>query len=1008
MPSKPVSANVSVNQDITVTGRVLDDKGEGLPGVNVVVKGTTNGTQTGGDGSYTLTAPDQGILVFSFVGFNPQEVAIAGRTTVNVNLAPDTKTLNEVVVVGYGTQAKSEVTGAIASVKGEELVNQASQNPVSSLQGRVAGLQITNSGAPGTSPDVRIRGIGSIAGSAPLYVVDGTFVPDLSFVNQDDIASIEVLKDAASASIYGVRAANGVIIVTTKRGKQGTPRINYNGFVGVQKVTNQVEMANAQQYATLINEKNGPNSLATSLPSTDWLKQTTQPATIHNHQLSLSGGSDKISYSFSGSYLNQEGLIKKNNFERITARLQTDFNATEHIKLGYSAIFANTNSRDIPSDIFYQAFIAPPVLQPFLPNGRYGDPNLIGSGLGNFSNPQGSLDYYNQKTNGQTLVSNVFASFNILKDFTFRTSVGINYASTKFYNYRKADSLTTAQVYRGNTLRKGFGRSSTLQWENTLTYDKTVGDHHITALLGNTALRTRVEQVIGSINGVPPGSDANYYFNLGTVGTSNLENPVDLFTLASYFGRVNYAYKDRYLLTASFRRDGSSKFSKRWGNFPSVGAGWVLSEESFLKENGIFDFLKLRVSYGLLGNDQVVNNIAIQRASFLAGYTSFFGGQANTGASIDTQVPPNLAWEKVREGDAGLEMRFLNNRLTAEVDYYDRRTIDAVFPIPVLTSPGYTNAGGFYANNASFKNSGVEVAVRWAADAGTDFSYSVGFTGGYNQNKVLSTAGGDAPLFAGGLPVGGYLTTVSRVGAPIGSFYGYQVQGIFQSEQDVARSAQTDAKAGDFQYRDQNGDGVIDDRDKVIIGNPNPKFSYGLNTNFRYKAVDLQVDFQGVGGVDIYNATRGVRYGNENYTEEFYNKRWHGAGTSNTYPSANLTGRNLDPSDFYVEKGDYVRLRNIQLGYNLPKTLFGEKARIQGIRIYANAQNLFTLTNYSGFTPEVGTSYDPTRRPYSAANPTGYVTATGSNSGTNPTSSGIDLNVYPLSVTYNFGVNVSF
>ena len=951
--------------DATVSGQVVDENGAPLPGVNVVVKGTSNGTQTSPEGRFTLTAPPAATLVFSFIGYAAQEVAVNGRTTFNVALAPDTKTLTEVVVVGYGSQQKREVTGAIASVKGTELAYQASQNPVSSLQGKVAGVQITNSGAPGAAPDIRVRGVGSIAGGAPLYVVDGTFVPDLSFVNQDDIASIEVLKDAASASIYGVRAANGVVLVTTKRGKAGTPHLSYNGFVGVQQATSRVKMANADEYATLLNEKNGPGSLATGLPSTNWFNEITRPALVHNHQVSFLGGSDKISYSLSGSYLNQQGLVKNNDYERITARLQTDFNATEHLKLGYNAIFANTRSTDVPSDIFYQAYVAPPVIQPFLPTGRYGDPGLIGGGLGNFSNPQGSLDYFNQKTQGQTLVGNVFAAVSFLKYFTLRSNVGVNYGSTKFYNYQRADSLTTAQVYRGNTLRKGTGQSSTLQWENTLTYDQTIGSHHITGLLGTTALRTRVEQIIGSINGISPGSE-NYYFNLGTLGTTALSNPVDLFTLASYFARVNYAYQDRYLLTASFRRDGSSKFSQTWGNFPSVGVGWVLSSEPFLQDNGVVDFLKLRASYGKLGNDQVANNISVLRATFSPGYTAFFGGQPYTGASIDTQVPPGLSWENVRETDVGLESRFLNNRLTVELDYYNRRTVNAVFPIPVLTAPGFTNSGGFFANNASFRNAGLEAALRWAVENNAGFSYSVGFTGAYNQNKVLETAGNNAPLFSGALPVAGYLATVSRVGQPIGAFYGYQVAGVFQSEQDANGSAQPGAKAGDLQYRDQNGDGLIDDRDKVVLGNPNPKFNFGLNTSFRYKALDLLMDWQGVAGVSLFNALREVRYGNENYTQRFFDHRWHGASTSNSTPSADLSGRNLDPSAYYVEKGDYLRLRNLQIGYNLPKTIFGPKSRLQGIRLYANAQNLLTITKYTGFTPEVGTPFDPSARPHLA------------------------------------------
>ncbi|UYZ64973.1 SusC/RagA family TonB-linked outer membrane protein [Hymenobacter weizhouensis] len=994
-----------------MTGRVVDEKGAGLPGVNVVVRGATSGTQTDADGRYSLVVPENATLIFSFVGFASQEVAVGGRTTVNIALAPDAKTLNEVVVVGYGSQQKREVTGAISSVKGTELVNQASQNPVSSLQGRVAGVQITNSGAPGAAPEIRVRGVGSLGGVSPLYVVDGTMLPqgsDLSFLNQADIASIEVLKDAASASIYGIQAANGVVIVTTKRGQAGGARVTYNGFGGVQRATNTIKMANAQQYAQLYNEKNeltggsASDNLPLNLPSTDWFKEVTRTATIQNHQLSLGGGTDKVSYTFSGSYLKQQGILQKNDYERITARLQTDFSVSDHIKVGYNATFANADAHDAPGitssvypnytsgpNIFYQAYVAPPVLQPFLPTGRYGDPSLIGtSGLGTFANPRGTLDYFVQRSQAQTLVGSAFASFNFLRYFTLRTTAGLSYGSGRFYNYEKADSLTTVQVYRGNRLFKGTAQNSQLQWENTLAYDRTFGNHHLTALVGTTTLRYRSELVTGSISGVPSGGSAFYYFNLGTPGTANFPpsgNLADLYTVASLFGRVNYAYRGRYLLTASFRRDGASKYSEsnRYGNFPSIGVGWVISDEPFMQDGSVFSFLKLRGSYGILGNSQVNNNISVLRVTFSPNYTGFFGRQGGLpypGASIDQLVPPELRWEKVREADAGVEMRFLGNRLGAEFDYYNRRTIDAVFPVPTLLSPGYTNSGGFLANNASFQNQGIEAALRWDPQTSGDFSYSVGLIGAYNQNKVLSTASGDAPLFAGGLPVAGYRATITRVGAPIGAFYGYKVAGVFQSQQEVDDSAQPGSKPGDLRYQDQNGDGTIDARDFVVLGNPNPRFTYGLNTNFRYKAVDLQLDIQGVGGVELLNALREVRYGNENFTEDFYRNRWHGPGTSNSTPSADLSGRNLDVSSYYIEKGDYIRLRNVQLGYNLP-TSVANTLRVQGVRFYANAQNPLTLTKYKGFTPEVGGS---------------------------PTNAGIDLNVYPLTATYNFGINVSF
>jgi TonB-linked SusC/RagA family outer membrane protein len=1003
---------------------VTDEKGEPLPGANVVVKGTAQGTATNADGTYSLAAPAGATLVFSFVGYSTQEIALAGRSTLDVRFAaPSTQALNDVVVVGYGTQNRREVTGAIASVKGEELVNQASQNPVSSLQGKVAGVQISNSGVPGQAPSIRVRGVGSLAGVAPLYVVDGTLLPagtDLSFLNQDDIASVEVLKDAASASIYGIQAANGVVLVTTKRGQSGRARITYNGYGGVQAITNRVKLVNARQYAELFNEKNALTGIPSSanlpldLPSTDWLKEISRVGPVQNHQLSLAGGNDKVSYALSGSYYKQKGILQNNDYERITARLQTDFNVTNYLKVGYAASFANLDSHDAPglassvfpnytstnvsgsggipnfalggTNVFAQAYVAPPVIPAFQANGRYGDPSLIGQGLGSFGNPRATLDYFVQRAQGQTLVSNAFAAVNFAKYFTLRTSVGVSYAAARFYNYQKADSLTTVQVYRGNTLTKGTSQNTQLQWENTLTYDRTFGtDHHLTALLGSTALRYRIEQVIGSINGVQPGGDQFYYFNLGTTGTAGLQNPVDVYTIASFFARVNYAYQEKYLLTASFRRDGSSKYigADRYGNFPSVGLGWVVSQEPFLADNAVVNFLKLRGSFGLLGNNQVPNNVSVATVTYYPTYTGFFGNPSTptTGANIDTQRPPNpIRWEKAREFDAGVELRFLGSRLGVELDYYNRRTIDAVFPVPVLSGPGYANSVGYLDNNASIQNQGVEAALRWTGGNTSNFSYTIGLVGAYNQNKVLSTLSG-APLFAGNLPLGDYRTTISRVGAPIGAFYGYQAAGVFQTAAEVADSPQSaTAKPGDLRYQDTNGDGVLDARDYVVLGNPNPRFTYGLNTTFRYKLVDLTADIQGVGGVEIFNALRLVRFGNESYTENFYQNRWTGPGTSNTTPSADLGGRNLDPSSYYVEKGDYIRLRNVQLGFTFPKQV-ASTLRLQSLRLYANAQNPLTLTKYRGFSPEV--------------------------SGT-PTFAGVDTNVYPLSATYNLGVNIGF
>ncbi|QNF33606.1 TonB-dependent receptor [Adhaeribacter swui] len=964
-----------------ISGRVTDAKtGEALIAVSVLVKGTTSGAQTDVDGNFTVNAPANATLVFSYIGYQQQEVPVNNRTTINVQLATDATQLNEVVVVGYGTQQKRDVTGSIASVKSEEIVRQSSQNPVSSLQGRVAGVQITNSGAPGASPQIRIRGAGSAQGGVePLYVVDGTFVSDLSFLNPADIESMEILKDASSASIYGLRAANGVVLVTTKRGKAGQVTLNYNGFAGIQKVTNKLEMTNSQDYATLVNEKTGANTVPLNLPTTDWYDQVLRTAQIHNHQATVSGGSERVTFSVSGGYLNQQGIVKGNDYERITARLQTDVKLSNRIKVGYNAIFNNYKSKDIPGDIFYQAFVAPPVLQVRRADGNYGDPADVG--LGNFSNPQASLDWFNQKSNGQRLTSNVFGEWNFFKNFTFRTSLGLNYGMNEYRNYLSKDSLTTTQIARRSRLEKFRSKFTSWLWENTLTYQRTFGDHDVTALLGTSSQEDRSEVFTGSVNDVVYETEANLYLGLGDPETYNIVNTGDRSTFNSYFGRINYTFKNRYLLTATLRYDGSSKFPRgdRRDYFPSAGLGWIVSEESFMKEQQIFDYFKLRASWGKLGNNNIPSNIYTQTVNRDPRYTAFYGGIPYVGASITTVVPPTLLWEVVKETDLGAEFAFLDNRLNVEADWYDKKTENAIFEVPILGSQG-TSSSTTLGNYATFRNRGFEFAARWNDEVGSEFRYNVGFNFSRNKNQVVSLATGNSVLYNGNLPVGGYQVTISRVGDPIGSYYGYVVDGIFQNEQEVAASAQTGAKPGSFRYRDLNGDNKIDANDKTIIGNPNPGFIYGITTGFSYKSFDLQLDIQGVADVDLYNGNRNVRYGNENYSQDFFENRWHGPGTSTNYPSADLTGTNLDPNSFYVEKGDYVRIRNLQLGYNLPAGLM-KQWKVQALRIFLNSQNPVTIFKYNGFSPEVG--------------------------GT-PISAGIDRNVYPLSATYNLGVNVTF
>ncbi len=984
------SPSATAQGSISVSGKVTNASGEALAGISVTAKGTGQGTATSATGDYIITVADNGTLVFSSVGYDEQEIAVAGNPVINVVMRTSTKLMDQVVVVGYGTQRKIDVTGSVSSVKGAEISKQSSQNAVSSLQGKVAGVSITNNGQPGASPQVRIRGVGSISNTNPLYIVDGTIVSDLSFLNPNDIESMDILKDASSLSIYGVRAANGVILVTTKKGYIGKPKFNYTAFAGAQIVTNKVKMASARKYATLINEKLGTPTVS-EYPTTNWYDEILRGAALsHNHQLSVMGGVRKLSYNASAGFFNQQGLVNDNVYNKGTAKVQLDYKPTTKLKFGLQGIYYNYHSTDIPGDIFYQAYVAPSIFAVKKANGYYGDP--ADYNVGNFPNPMASLDWFNRKSKGRTYIGTVYGEYKFVKNFTFRSSFSYTDGSYQSRSYTRKDSLTTIQFSNKSSLSRDTTAERKWLWENTLTYDRTINKHRFKVLAGYSATEEKTVINQWSATDVPFNGESS--LEIANGDPASVRHVIDPASgrprFASYFGRVNYAYSDRYLLTATIRHDASSKFPSysRGAFFPSVGAGWVISKEKFMENQKTFNVLKLKASWGKLGNANIPSNVAVARVDSGGTYNYVFAGNNGEvwhGANNTIFPPKTLFWEKVEETDIGIEMVLMGNRLSIDLDYYNRTTKDGLFELPILGTVG-SSSTSVLGNFASFNNKGFELAANWNSSPVIDpesrkLRYTVGLNLSTNINKVVSVEGGNIDLYGGGLPVGGYRVTVARVGEPIGSYYGYEVDGIFQTSAEVTGSAQPFAKPGDFRYKDQNNDGFIDAKDKVILGNPNPKLTYGLNMGFNLRQWDLQLDIQGVASVDVYNATKGIRIGNENYTEDFYQNRWHGAGTSNTYPSAYLNGANLDPNSWYVEPGDYVRVRNIQLGYTVRKSLL-KRLKIEKLRFYANAQNPYTYFKYKGFTPEIG--------------------------GSTPMTSGIDLNVYPLSATYNIGVNLTF
>jgi TonB-linked SusC/RagA family outer membrane protein len=995
--------NSAFAQNLIIKGKVTDaTTGESLIGVSVAVKGTTTGTQTDVNGAYSITAPSTATLAFSYIGYATQEVTVNGRNTIDIKLLAQNNELQQIVVIGYGTQRKVDNTGSVASVKGADITKEASQNALSSLQGKVAGVNIINSGSPGASPQVTIRGLGTIGGSSsPLYVVDGVWYDDISFLNTADIDNISVLKDASSTAIYGIRGANGVMVITTKRGAKGKPVISYNGYAGWQKATNLVKMANGTEYATAINELYQYNGITPPLfanPSsfgtgTNWYDQILRNAFVTNHEISVGGGSQNNVYNVSFGYLDQDGLVKTNNYQRYTLHVSDDWTVIKPLKIGFTISGLSSDSRDINGGIFHELFGASPTLPVYYADGKYGDPNDYHTGNGNNYNPQATIDFFNQRSRNQRITGNVYGELTFLKDFKFKTSYGGDVGQAEVRNYTPVYFATLAQQSTSSSLDIMHTETRNWIWENTLTYNKTIGDHRITGLVGMTAQDYTTYYAHGYAKNVPyvaNGSLTSSYPDtvknaLQPVLPSQQPHIRDL----SYFARANYSYKDKYLLNASIRQDGSSPYygtngANVFGYFPSVGAGWVISNESFMKNQHIFDELKLRGSWGQVGNRNVPINLSNLVITSDPSYlTAVFGNpqMPYLGASINTVVPPLTIWEKAQSTDFGIEGAFLNNRLSFEADYYNRITENAIFAIPIPASVG-TAGGNIQGNQAKIRNRGGEFLISWKDQPSHDFSYAISANVGINTNEVLSVITGKNPIYSGGNGIAnGALATRTVEGQPIGEFYGYKVAGIFQ--QDQTTGAQPAAKAGDFQYVDQNHDGVIDTRDRVALGNPNPKYNYGINTSFTYKHFDLEVDMQGVADVSIYNANIAYRYGNENFTQDFYTNRWHGAGTSNTYPSVNVgSNANAAPNSFYVESGAYFRVRNAQLGYTFPNAGL-KKWGIQKLRIFANAQNPLNIFGYKGFSPEV-------------ANTTG-----------DPLSQGLDANVYPLYATYNFGVNLT-
>ena len=992
--------------DITVTGKITDEKGIALPGASVKLKGSSKGTSTNDNGVFTLTVTDDATLVVSYVGYDAQEIKVSSRTEINVQLVPSVKIADQVVVVGYGTQRRRDLTGSIASVSGAELAKQPVLTATQALQGKVAGVQIISSGQPNSLPTVRIRGTGSMLGGAnPLYVVDGIITEDIRNINSADIVTFDVLKDASATAIYGMRAANGVLIITTKKGRVGKMVVSYDASVGVKEASHLVNMAGANQYANYKNEANiyygtGDSLITTSKlaagTNTDWFDAILRRGLWQNHNVSLSGGNDKITYFLSAGYIGEEGIVETNKFDRFTLRSNNEYKISNAIKISTLISYSRSNLRDIDNGVFNSAYRAAPYVAVKQGN-LYGNTSLSN----NVDNALLALDKNYNKGIDNRLQSSVAIDIKPLKWLAFRSSFGsdLDFYNNTAYAYKFVSSGDNSVFFEqgGNEQRPksslSVARNNATRWvwDNTLTATKAFGKHSFTLLAGTTSEEFYFNSLTGTRSDVPEDKN-QWYLATGTSASVNNDNTGDKYTRNSYIGRLNYNYNDRYLLTATMRADGTSKFAagNHWGYFPSVGIGWNISKEAFMSSQKIFDNLKLRASYGKVGNDQIGSNTYLNIATINAPY--FFGQTPvqNYGISF-TQLPdPNVKWETTKEYDFGVDFTLLRNRLTGGIDYYNKEVKDALIDINI---PGtLPDADGKYRTNAaSFVNKGVEVSLDWKENISKQMSYNIGGNVSFNTNKITGLNGGQ-PIRDGGNSQG--FTTLSANNVPVGSFYLLQADGIFQNDAQIAASAQKDARPGDLIYKDISGpagkpDGKIDDNDRVFSGSYQPKISFGINGGITFNSFDLNIGGYGTTGGKIYNGKKQSVGADprDNIEAKVANGRWTPNNPGNIIPKASLGL--LPNSTYFLESGDYLRINNLTVGYTLGETILS-KYKIAKLRLYATVQNLVTFTKYSGFTPELFNPGD------------------GSHLAGSPLNAGIELNSYPSTRTYAFGINLSF
>lgn len=989
-------------QQKDISGTVSDDTGEPLPGVSVAVKGTSQGTITSVDGSFTLPDVQQdAVLVFSFVGMITQEMPVGNQNVINVAMEQSIIGLEEVIAIGYGTVKKSDLTGAVGSLKGDELDPQANTNVGAALQGKMAGVAVeTASGDPGSGVRIQIRGAGSLNNVNPLIIVDGIAVESMNNLNPLDIESIQVLKDASSAAIYGSRASNGVILISTKSGSLGEIKINVNADYGIQQIGKKLDLLNTDEWIKVNNAARDaggmdriPIALNPEMPGegVDWQDEIYRNAATQNYNIGASGGSENLKYSLSLGYLNQDGIVETSNYTRLNMRIKTDLTKGK-LKLGQTFIFSTEETRNI-GNLGGQGGTAVSAATMMIPAFKIYDETALGGYAGAWGpvmdvfNPVAGLNLFKNESDYYKLLANLYGEYEIVDGLKYKLSVGATINETKGFNYRPR--YVVGSIFRNEktTLSESSGMSKYGQIENTLSFNKEFGKHSINAVVGQTSYKDLYRQISGSKKAMPDGI---YVLDAGTdeanSGGYEVEN-----TLLSYLGRAIYSYDNRYIVTATYRRDGSSRFSKenRWGNFPSLSVAWNIANEDFFSNMGTsITQLKLRGSYGILGNQEIGDYQYMGLITSAISYTTGNPSELWVG-NIQTDYPAGgLKWESTATSNIGIDLSLWSGKMNFIFDYFRKKTTDVLLRVPIPLSVG---AGSDpFSNAGEIANNGFEATAIYNGSV-NDFNFSVTGTLTSVKNEVLALSTGTQRISGASASHHGSAVTYTQEGSPLYSFFLIQTDGLFRNEQEVTSHSkdgeliQPNAVPGDIRFIDANDDGRIDGNDRVYAGSPFPDFSYGLRLEGDWRNFDFSLFFQGTQGNKIYN-------GFNTYLEAARVNTNYSSATLDSYTfnpdsefprldMADPNGNGVDNSDRFLEDGSYLRLKTFQLGYTLPKTLLNRMS-FDNLRLYLAAENLFTLTDYLGYNPDIG--------------------------GNGLSSRGVDFRVYPLNRSYHLGLQLNF